>query len=61
MGVGVGAHSYAPAYVDSPSSIQSTTRSAIMMVVAFVLARTTSGMMEASTTRSPFRPWSRQY
>ena len=34
-----------------PSLIQSATRSAIMMVVALVLARITSGITEASTTR----------
>ena len=32
-----------------------------MMVVALVLARITSGMMEASTTRSPSSPCTRQY
>ena len=39
-----------------PSLIQSETRSAIIMVVALVLARITSGMTEASTTRRPSSP-----
>ena len=37
--------------------IQSATRSAIIIVVALVFARITSGITEASTTRSPSRPW----
>jgi len=31
------------------------------IVVVLVLALTTSGMTEASTTLSPSRPWTRQY
>ena len=42
------------------SMMKSAARSPIMMVEALVLARTTSGMMEASTTRNPSTPWTRQ-
>src|ERR1700675_4049653 len=41
--------------------IQSATRSAIMIVVALVLERVTLGMIEASTTRKPSIPCTRQY
>jgi DNA-binding winged helix-turn-helix (wHTH) protein len=41
--------------------IQSATRSAIMIVVALVLERVTLGMIEASTTRNPCIPCTRQY
>src|SRR5438876_807803 len=41
--------------------IQSTTRSPIMMQVKFVLARTMLGITDASTTRSPSTPRTRQY
>ena len=44
----------APGY--PPSRMKSATRSAIMMMVALVLARTISGITEASTTRSPASP-----
>ena len=44
-----------------PERMKSETRSAIASVVAFVLARMQSGMMEASTTRSPSRPCTRPY
>ena len=37
--------------------MKSDTRSPIAMVVTLVLARTQLGMMDASTTRSPSRPW----
>ena len=43
-----------------PSLIQSATRSPIMIVLVLVLARITSGITEASTTRSPSRPWTWQ-
>ncbi len=39
-----------------PCAIQSATRSPIMMEVALVLALITSGIIEASATRSPSRP-----
>ena len=39
-----------------PSRIKSATRSASMMMVALVLARTMSGIAAASTTRSPSIP-----
>src|SRR5215468_2016599 len=39
-----------------PALIKSAQRSAIIIVVTLVLARTTSGMMEASATRKPERP-----
>src|SRR5262245_12511563 len=38
-----------------PALIKSAQRSAIIIVVTLVLARTTSGMMEASATRKPKR------
>src|SRR5207248_5403772 len=41
--------------------IQAATRSAIMIVVALVLERVTLGMIEASTTRKPCIPCTRQY
>src|SRR2546427_2201051 len=41
--------------------IQSAIRSAIMIVVALVLERVTLGMIEASTTRKPWIPCTRQY
>src|SRR2546428_517881 len=41
--------------------MKSATRSAIIMVVALVLARITSGITEASATRRPSRPYTRQY
>src|SRR5712692_9866352 len=41
--------------------IHSATRSAIMIVVALVLERVTLGMIEASTTRNPWIPCTRQY
>ena len=41
--------------------IHSMTRSAIMMVVALVLARMTLGITDASTTRKPSMPYTRQY
>src|ERR1051326_2545528 len=41
--------------------IQAATRSAIMIVVALVLERVTLGMIEASTTRNPSIPCTRQY
>ena len=44
-----------------PAIIQSATRSAIIIVVALVLALTTSGITEASTTRSPSSPCTQQY
>src|SRR5262245_10051223 len=44
-----------------PSLIKSATRSPIIMVVAFVLARMQSGMMEASATQRPSSPWTRPY
>src|SRR5699024_6854098 len=39
--------------------IMSLAFSAIMMVGAFVLPLTTAGMIDASTTRRPRRPWTR--
>lgn len=39
-----------------PALIQSATRSAIIIVVTLVLARTTSGMIDASATRRPDTP-----
>ena len=44
-----------------PSLIKSATRSPIIMVVAFVLARMQSGMMEASATQRPSSPCTRPY
>ena len=41
----------------APALMNSDTRSLIMMVVALVLARITSGMTEASATRRPAMPW----
>src|SRR5215470_11479194 len=41
--------------------MKSATRSAIIMVVALVLARITSGITDASATRSPSSPYTRQY
>src|SRR5712692_5171275 len=41
--------------------MKSATRSAIIMVVALVLARITSGITEASATRRPSSPYTRQY
>lgn len=41
--------------------IQSTARSPIMMQVKLVLARTILGITDASTTRSPSTPRTRQY
>ena len=43
-----------------PAFIQSATRSAIIIVVALVFALITSGITEASTTRRPSRPCTRQ-
>src|SRR5882724_295105 len=40
--------------------MKSAHRSAISIVVTWVLARTTSGMMEASATRRRVLPWTRQ-
>ena len=39
-----------------PVRIKSATRTPIIMAVTLVLARTQSGMMEASTTRKPSIP-----
>ena len=47
------------ATVYRPSLIKSATRSPIIMVVAFVLARIQSGMIEASATQRPSSPWTR--
>src|SRR5262249_40607455 len=44
-----------------PSRIKSATRSPIIMVVALVLARITSGITDASATRSPASPYTWQY
>jgi hypothetical protein len=44
-----------------PCRIKSATCSPIMMVVAFVLARMQSGMIEASATRRPSSPCTRPY
>ena len=44
-----------------PCCIKSATCSPIIMVVAFVLARMQSGMMEASAMRSPSSPCTRPY
>ena len=49
------------AYSYRPWRMKSAARSAIMMMVALVLARTMSGMTEASTTLRPSRPWTLQY
>jgi len=43
-----------------PAFIQSATRSAIMIVVVLMFARITSGITEASTTRSPSSPCTQQ-
>ena len=44
-----------------PSLMKSAIRSAIIIVVALVLARMTSGITEASTTRRFAIPYTRQY
>ena len=44
-----------------PSLMKSLTRSPIIIVVTLVLARMQSGMMDASTTRSPSRPCTLPY
>ena len=41
----------------APAVMNSDTRSLIMMVVALVLARITSGITEASATGRPSMPW----
>ena len=43
------------------SLIRSAALSAIMMVGAFVFPLTIEGMIEASTTRSPLKPWTRNW
>src|SRR3981081_328453 len=48
------------AMVRQGSCMKAATRSAIMMVGALVLPPTSVGITEASTTRSPCRPWTRQ-
>src|SRR6266704_839700 len=44
-----------------PALIKSATRSPIIIVVALVLARIQSGMMEASAIHRPSSPWTRPY
>ena len=44
-----------------PSRMKSAARSAIIMMVALVLARTMSGITAASMTRRFCRPWTLQY
>src|SRR5262249_34498955 len=44
-----------------PSLIKSAHRSAIIMAATLVLARTTSGMIEASATRRRGIPWTRHH
>ena len=43
-------------FLPQPALISSATRSPIIIVVTFVLARMQSGMMEASATRKPSSP-----
>src|SRR3954449_13065419 len=44
-----------------PALMKSAIRSPIIMVVTLVFARMQSGMIEASTTRRPWRPWTLPY
>jgi hypothetical protein len=44
-----------------PCLMKSATRSPIIIAVTLVLARGQSGMIEASTTRRPPRPWTFPY